>query len=468
MGDSNFFYNSSQVVCIFNKKELPEKLLPLISTDSRTINEGDLFIAINGEKFDGYDFIGPVLAKKPIAVVFDYSEKRGKKIDQLSKESKIVFIGVKDSVAYMGDLCRQHINKWKKRTSGKTLAICGSNGKTTHKQMLHHLLDCEKVNKVHASVGSFNNNIGIPLTSFKLNEEHKLAVFEIGTNHPGEIAELCHLVDPDGGILTNIGFEHMEFFETLDNVFKEEKSLYDYLINNEKTDPLVLNYDDEWLCKLQEYDHTLAYGQSNGDFRVEFKNNSVEINSETEKIEIINEHLVGNINFKNMVAAFLLAKNYISDLRLLLDACKTFKPQANRSQLLKSNSSLIFLDAYNANPSSMKVALENFQDVLRKNEIQISDAMFILGDMNELGDDGPKWHKEIGVTLKNLGVTQAAFVGVQAQHYQSGFLKDSKSYPDAGSFVDKFWSKNHQKYPAVFIKGSRSLQLESILDITGC
>ena len=216
---------------------------------------------------------------------------------------------MENTTIYLGDIARAYIQSWKRKTGGKCLAICGSNGKTTHKQMLAHILDCENKQRVHASKGSFNNAVGVPLTSFKLKDHHDLAIFEIGTNHPGEVRTLCEIVDPDGGIITNIGLEHMEFFKTIENVFLEERSLYDYLQEKNKMEPLILNADDEWLARLDINERTLFYGESCQENKVTLGDEKIIIENEENTYEIKNSHIVGSFNFKNLAAVFLLAKN---------------------------------------------------------------------------------------------------------------------------------------------------------------
>ncbi len=432
--------------------------------DSRKMEDGQSFFALKGENFDAGSFIPQVLKKGCSLVICEDSPE----ILSYSKNyPDTAFIVCEDTTTYLGQLAHFHMLAWKREKPERVIVgITGSNGKTTTKEMLSHFLNASFPGKIISTQGNLNNHIGVPFTLLSAQKKHQILIVEMGTNHPGEIKFLCDLAKPEAGIITSIGPAHLEFFKTVDNIFLEKKTLCDSVV--ETTQGLgyfVVNKDDTYLSQIKPFKGLITFGESAGDFKISFSNQGVIVDLIKEKIELQNENLIGSHNFKNLVASFLLAFSlYPKEKEKFLAAAKSFKPSNNRSTWIEKGNKKFFLDAYNANPGSMRASLQGFVEYLKKSNIPLSECFFILGDMNELGENAPRLHQEIGLYLKNLGISQVAFIGRFSEHYSRGF-GDGKNIFDSKKSFEKDWDFISKKFKYFFIKASRSLQLESILDI---
>jgi UDP-N-acetylmuramoyl-tripeptide--D-alanyl-D-alanine ligase len=219
------------------------------------------------------------------------------------------------------------------------------------------------------------------------------------------------------------------------------------------------------LAKIEHFEGLKTFGELEGDFRISYSDQAVTVENKEEKIVLKNENILGKHNFRNLVASFLLASTlYPWEKEKFIKASKSFKPSSNRSSWVEKGKGKFFLDAYNANPASMKASLEGFVDFLKKSNVAISKCFFILGDMNELGENAPRLHEEIGFLLRELGVSNVAFIGRYGEFYNKGFNGVQNIFESKKAF-EKEWEKISKKFKFFFIKASRSLQLESLLDI---
>lgn len=438
-----------------------------VSTDSRKYSKGGIFIALSGPSFDGAKYLESVIGKGCQVVVFDENDENSKMAQKLMERFKeVTFIAVTDSLKYLQEVAHLHLLKWVSNKSGRRIiGITGSNGKTTTKEMLFDLLNNVAPDKVHYTQGNFNNHIGVPLTLLGLRQNHDFLIVELGSNHPGEIMALCEIAMPDTGIITNIGSAHLEFFKTEENIFLEKKSLYDFVSARDgyKCD-FVINGDDKYLSALADSGNLVAFGET-GSVKTEFIDDGIKIIQDDLEISLRNKEITGEHNFINLVASFLMARNLFSGkVDNLIDAAEKFRPQSNRSVWVDEGNSRFFLDAYNANPSSMRASLDSFIGHCQKNEIPMEDICFILGDMNELGDFAESAHWEIGHLLCQRGAISVIFVGNYCRWYGKGFGNKAKIF-DSRTQLSESWSDIKQNHRYFFLKGSRTLRLELLLSV---
>lgn len=438
-----------------------------LCTDSRQFLPGQIFVALKGDKFDGFKFVPGLIEKS--ATIFVIEQKDAFKVDELHrKNSNLVFILVTDSLLFLQELARLHASDWRQSNQQKkVIAISGSNGKTTHKEMLFHYLDGMRPGKVIKTEKNNNNHLGVPITLFQITDATEFAVVELGSNHPGEIKTLCDIALPDAGLVTNIGSTHLEFFGTEENVFIEEGYLYWAIKNITNGEGLFLqNMDDPFLKTLPKTKGTITYGDQ-ADAKFIFKSDSVEVIFENKTYQLKNQSIIGKHNFNNLAVTFLVALHYFpQNADQLIKLADSFTPRDNRSMWINFHEKKVFLDAYNANPSSMKVALTGFINYCNEHKYSFENIFFVLGDMNELGDNALELHRDIGEFLRKNGAKNVAFIGRFNQFYQKGYALDSHLYKDTLEFKDGDWKKFQNQYKFFFFKGSRSLQLERILDIT--
>ncbi|MBF0361010.1 MAG: UDP-N-acetylmuramyl-tripeptide synthetase [Oligoflexia bacterium] len=475
--------------------EVEEYLLTLstsLSTDTRTIKANEVFVALDGENYRGIDFIEQALQKNASYIIFD--EQKGSYNINSSKNDHKKFIKVNNTLTFLQKLAQKYAKKWlAQNPKRKIIGITGTNGKTTHKEMLFHLLNALAPGKVYATEKNFNNHIGVPKTLLKLNDSYDIAIIEMGTNHPGEIKLLAEISSPNAGIITNIGDGHLEFFGSRENVFLEKRALFDQvMLQTDDQGLFVLKASDPLLCKLSSPDTHSNGTHSNLIFYYEESEKSytdhsaikckfdnvkssldIKIDADT-TYTIKNSNLIGKHNFENLAATFLLARAIYPDadadsdshhIKELLNACSTYAPKEHRSQwIIYKNTKHIFMDAYNANPSSMKSSIQGFCDHLENIlNINYTTSFFILGDMNELGESAPALHKEIGAFLKVKGIKNIAFIGRYCDYYMEGFSGVAYALKSKDDFIKTHWPQILENFTYFFIKGSRSIKLESLL-----
>lgn len=466
MFNSKLLKDLKLTVNITGDLELVETTL---STDSRSIVEGEIFLALSGDSFDGFSYIEKVLDIGILAVVYLYTNENYSKIQKYySKHPACCFIGVKDTLLSLQEIATKRISEWKSLGPNQhVIGITGSNGKTTNKEMLYHLLSEVFPEEVYATRENYNNHIGVPKTILELKDSHTLAIIEMGTNHMGEIPVLTKIAQPDSGLITNIGCAHIEHFEKEENILTEKGDLYSSVVKN--TNGLgifIVNKDDKYLSTLVASMGMVTFSEVRADYLLTISKNKLSLKSSLETIEFINENIFEKYNFKNLAATFLLAlKLFPNKKEQFIEAASTLKlPSNNRSQWIVQGDKKIYLDAYNANPSSMEASLSSFCSYLEENSIKASDCYFILGDMNELGELAQEKHGEISRLAYSKGIRHIAFVGRYAEYYDEAYCAKADIYKDKAEF-ENIWPELKTRYKYFFIKASRSLQLESLIDI---
>lgn len=430
-----------------------------VCTDSRLCGEKQIFVALVGDKFNGHQYIQDVLLKNPLAII--YSEDLAR--DVLIRNAHVNFFKVKDTLLALQEFGLLHRKKWAAQNAhALVIGITGSNGKTTHKEMLAHLLQSIDGLKVLKTSGNLNNHIGVPLTLLGL-KEHDVAIVEMGMNHSGEIKALCDIALPMHGLITNIGQAHIEFLKSIESIFKEKASLYEAVLENSKGQgQFVVCSDDPYLRQLSKSVGLTTFGENSGDISVVICGQKVSFAWENEHLSFVNENILEKHNLKNLVATILLAlKLFPNKKSAIIKAASTYvQPQMNRSQWMGH----IYMDAYNANPSSMRVSLGSFVEMMQAKKVDLNECLFVLGDMNELGEFAPKLHREIGSYLNELNISQVIFIGRYREFYLDGYQKSMKSFQTKEEFFED-WKKMQKQYKFIFVKASRSLQLESLVGI---
>lgn len=466
MVSSKLIQKCKTIDFIGNQKILFKKDFELkINTDSRSLKSGETFIALVGESFDGFNYLEQVLDKEASVVVFNSSPARESLTIALEVfYPNTVFIGVSDTLLFIQELARLHIQAWKKMSlNKKVIGVTGSNGKTTHKEMIFYLLNSIMPNKVLATIGNLNNHIGVPLTIFRLTKKEDIAIIEMGMNHAGEIQSLCDIAFPEHGMITNIGAAHIEFLKSMENIFNEKASLYRSVVKNKKgLGSFVVNHDDSYLAKLEKSKGLVTYGEKGGDVKVKIKNQEITFTYQKQSHIISNKNIQEHHNLKNLVGTAIFCMNlFPKKAKQIVQAASSYEqPSMNRSQWVDN----IFLDAYNANPSSMKVSIDSFVEIMQSKKVNLNDCYFVLGDMNELGDFSREMHHQIASHVKKIGIKNITFIGRFKEYYLEGFSNPTSSYLTKNEFLDE-WKEARKKYKYIFIKASRSLQLETLMTI---
>jgi UDP-N-acetylmuramoyl-tripeptide--D-alanyl-D-alanine ligase len=437
-------------------------------SDSRSFRKGDLFFCIPGEKFNPVIFIDELLNKGLYQVVVEYSPTNVQSSQHwLKKNPQLIIVWTNSVVDFIQELASLHVLNWK-TDKRKVIAISGSNGKTTTKEMLsfllkgalgeHHVVSTEKNN---------NNQLGVPFTIFNIHQLTEVLVLEFGSNHPGEIKKLCEIAHPDWAVTTNIGATHLEFFKTEEAVFKEEALIYYELKNQpESRRKFFLNSDDMFLSQLKSEAWTTSFGENpSAHIRFKFSPQKISIDGQWQT-ELSNTHITGKHNFFNLGLAWLIASSLFPEHRGTFSfLAGEFKPTLNRSEWRQSGHLKIFLDAYNANPSSMRSAISGFHESVVQGGVDFKEVALVIGDMNELGDLAPDLHRELAKEIGKQYSFDIYFIG----RYKTDFLNGcsrAKISENVENFKKDYWQQLQNSKTHLFIKASRSLQLESILDIT--
>ena len=414
-----------------------------VVTDTRLSVKNSFYIALKGINFDGNNF-----AKEAIEKGAFYALVNKKSIAKDNDR----FIYVDDTLKTLQKLANYH----RSIIDTKVIAITGSNGKTTTKELLSEILSKEF--KIFATKGNLNNHIGVPLSLLSINRECEYAIIELGANHLGEINHLCKIAKPDFGLITNFGYAHIEGFGSFDGVVKGKSELYNYLI--EKKGRLFINLDDVIQKKWLKYRPISTYGQtSKADFKIEQINNKGK--GTTIKIEnlIIESQLFGDYNFSNIGASVAISRFLGVSNQKIKKALELYKPINKRSQVINKKNNKILLDAYNANPSSMIASINSFLKNNPKNSIAV------LGDMLELGFYEKEGHVKIINLLESSAFEEIFFVG----KLFFKFSKESNSFKKTIHFFKEkieaysYLKKRRFENKNILIKGSRKLQLEDTI-----
>lgn len=411
-----------------------------ITTDTRKITEDSLFFALKGDNFDANTFTEEALQKGAKYVVIDNIKYH---IDDRT-------LLVDNTLKTLQDLAQYHRNYLKL----PIISLTGSNGKTTTKELIHAVLS-QKFN-VKATIGNLNNHIGVPLTLLSFDETTEIGIVEMGANHQKEIEFLCEIAQPDYGYITNFGKAHLEGFGGIEGVIKGKSEMYEYLKNNNKT--AFINLDDPIQVEKSQTINSYTFSSSNKKADINFgKSNAnpyvaVEYNNIT-----ITSHLIGIYNSTNIKAAITIGHYFKVSNELIKTAINNYNPTNNRSQLSQKGSNRLILDAYNANPSSMTLALQNFIQIPESNKIAF------LGDMFELGEESTFEHKNIVELLKKQSQIEFYFIGLEfnkVKFEQSNFHFFA-TFEEAKSVISEKKFKNNY----ILIKGSRGMALERIVEL---
>ncbi len=411
---------------------------PSINTDTRKLRQGDIFFALKGDNFNGNKYAAQALQNGASYAVIDEKEFL---IDHRT-------ILVDDVLQALQNLGNYH----RKQSKATVIGLTGSNGKTTTKELVNAVLS-QKYSTI-ATKGNLNNHIGVPLTLLSIKEETEIAIVEMGANHLKEIAFLCTLAEPDFGYITNFGKAHLEGFGSEQGVIKGKSELYDYLTSNKKG--IFLNADDP-VQKQKLNSYIKKYGFSSNDpkfYPIHFKQADPFVVLEVENTNI-HTKLLGAYNFTNCCAAIIMGKYFNVPLEDIKKGIEAYTPDNNRSQIIKKNGLKIILDAYNANPSSMRAALENFSKMNDDNKV------LFLGDMFELGDSSLQEHDAIARLATDLGFSNVVLVGENFKKINCGF----STFGSFEKLKEDFKSIQIPTPSTVLIKGSRGMALERILEL---
>ena len=411
-----------------------------VSTDTRKIEQDCMFFALKGENFDANTFTKEAILKGAKYVVIDNPE--------FQIEGKTLL--VENSLTALQELAKFH----RSYLGLPIIALTGSNGKTTTKELIHTVL--LKKYKTLATIGNLNNHIGVPLTLLRFTKETEIGIVEMGANHQKEIQFLCQIAQPDYGYITNFGKAHLEGFGGVEGVIKGKSEMYDYLRTNNKL--AFVNLDDS-IQKEKSKDITLySFGLHNNNSDVKITNIEANPMVKITFNEItIHSHLIGIYNANNINAAITIGKFFEVPDELIKEAIEHYIPENNRSQLIQKNTNEIILDAYNANPSSMAAAIENFKQLDKENKIAI------LGDMFELGEESLVEHKKIVELLENNSNISTYFIGKDfyANHKSNNHFHFFENFENFANF----FNENLPSSSLILIKGSRGMALEKTLTL---
>ena len=420
-----------------NIKQLYQKFLEcnsIIDIDSRSISKGSIFFAIKGENFDGNKFANEALDKGAKMAVIDS--------DDINFNNNSNIIKVDDSLKTLQDLALFH----RKSVKSKIIAITGSNGKTTTKELIHSILSTSY--KTISTDGNFNNHIGVPLSLLKIKDGAEFSVIELGANNFGEINFLSKITEPDYGYITNFGKAHLEGFKNISGVIKGKTELYNWLIENDKT--LILNYDDPEQLKFKSSNH-FSFGSKLNSKHVFEKIDSKNVTVKCDGI-VYKTNLYGDYNFSNICCAISIGLEFGIKPKLIKEKLKYYSSKNNRSELIKINNKNIVLDAYNANPTSVEFAIKSFI----KNK---GTKAIVLGDMFELGENSAIEHKKIIDITDELSIDRCIFIGeeffkLKQDSVKNIFFKTKEDFYELGDII---------KEENILIKGSRGMQMEGVL-----
>jgi UDP-N-acetylmuramoyl-tripeptide--D-alanyl-D-alanine ligase len=409
---------------------------PLVETDTRKIRKGALFFALKGPNFNGNHYAQQALDAGAAYCIVDEPPA-------MENEKMIV---VADSLNSLQQLAKKHRDQF----TIPFLAITGSNGKTTTKELIHAVLSAKF--KTYTTEGNLNNHIGIPLTILKIKKDAEMAVIEMGANHLNEIREYCRYTNPTHGLITNTGKAHIEGFGSEEGVRKAKGELFDHLAAHHGT-AFVFN-DHAHLNKMSAgINHVITYGTANADQVGNIASQAALLEVKMDNDLLISTKLVGGYNLPNVLAAVCVGRTFgITDEKIKA-ALESYTPSNSRSQLIQKDGNYIILDAYNANPSSMKAAIENFA------RMPGDKKMLVLGGMMELGKDSVAEHSEIVQLIGSHKWLHVVLVG--------------KDYVDLPAHMIHFatsteareWLRSQDLHDThILVKGSRSIQMEKVLE----
>ena len=446
-----------EIISIYNKF----KQCGVVTTDSRTLRGGEMFFALKGENFDGNEYALKALEAGAAYAVVNKDSSAGAIDDPR-------LIKVEDTLKTLQELARWHRSMT--IVDGKPLtviALTGTNGKTTTKELIREVLSVKY--RVTATEGNLNNSIGVPLTLLKINSETQLAVVEMGASHPGDIKELVDIALPNYGLITNVGKAHLLGFGSFDGVKATKGELYDYL--RRTADKAFINVDNPHLCQMasernmqhdteRSYSLLLPYG-------LDYQGAEV-LASDAEhpflriRLDgtVIETNLVGSYNADNVMAAIAVGKQFGVSFEEAVAAISAYVPANKRSQMTKTERNTLIVDAYNANPTSMAAALDNFSNVSTEQKVAL------LGDMLELGSESLSEHVTAIRSACSRGLSMICFVGKEFQaasaEVPADMLVNARFFATSDELAT-FLGENPLSGAVVLIKGSRGTRMENVI-----
>lgn len=436
----------------YNVENLKRRNVVGVSTDSRTLKRGNVFFAIRGEKFDGHEFVGKAFENGAVVAVVDESA-----VDNSDFFPSKPLLVVKDTTKALGQLALRH----RKKFTIPFVAVAGSNGKTTTKDMLAAVLGRKFT--VLKTEGNLNNHIGVPQTLFRLGRQHDIAVVEIGTNHIGEISYLCDIVQPTHGLITNIGHEHLEFFGGLKGVAEEEGALFTSLGKNGTG---FVNADDPWVVrKGKKLRRKTTYGFTGRNVHVHGKflgiNEracaafSVKMRGGKEfpiQLSVPGKHVASNA-----LAAAAVGAMFKIPAKAVQRALKNFPSSRKRMEIHTTSGVTIIDDTYNANPGSMRAALETVKAMRCSGK-----KILVLADMLELGHSSEEEHRRIGTAVKNAGDYLLTYGSLAQRIYEEADVK-MKFHYEQKNVLSEYLSELVSPGDIVLVKGSRGMKMEDVV-----
>jgi len=407
-----------------------------VNTDSRNITPNSIFFALKGANFNGNKYAESALEDGALYAVVDEKE--------YCKAQNCILVD--DVLTCLQKLANYH----RKQLSATFIGITGTNGKTTTKELIASVLSAKY--KTAFTKGNLNNHIGVPLTLLSISADTEFAIIEMGANHLGEIAELCEICEPDYGIITNIGQAHLEGFGSFENIIETKTALYRWIKQNGKG--IFINADDELLlshtnsavasyssCK-EDADTMVNVAEMNPFLKVSHK-------------EDIQTQLFGEYNLYNIAASICIGEYFSVPFPLLKDALENYSPQNNRSQITKTANNTLFIDAYNANPSSMAVAIKNF------GKLNLPSKQLILGEMFELGND----HKQKHIEIEELAYNEDFEKVILAGNWPQSIKSEKIIYLIDTNEVKSYLEEKELKAKNILLKGSRGMKLETLIPL---
>lgn len=423
--------------------ELYERFIhhPMVTTDSRNCPAGSIFFALKGEKFDGNRFVRQALEAGCSYAVIDnpdcYVDERTLPVDNV--------------LVTLQQLAHRH----RKMIGCPVIAITGTNGKTTTKELLAAVLST-RYNILYTE-GNLNNHIGVPLTLLRLTHDHEIAIIEMGASHPGDIKELVDIAQPDYGLITNVGQAHLEGFGSFENIVKTKGELYDYIRHINGT--IFIDEDNPVLMEKAHGISSVTYGTTDHAFAwgktvachpyltLEWRQQG--------KLHTVETHLAGSYNLKNVLAAVAVGRYFKIPAERISRAIAAYEPTNNRSQLKQTEHNTLIVDAYNANPTSMREALKNFS------ALPETPKAVILGDMFELGAESERLHGEIVRLLKESEYDRVFLCG---SHFQQTAGRMFTTFPTTDALLEALRKEPLKGY-TILIKGSHSMRLEQTIGL---
>lgn len=417
-----------------------------ITTDTRKLENGSIFFALKGDNFDANEF-----AEKAIEGGCAFAI-----VDNENNANHQTVLLVENVLESLQELAKYHRQQLKCVVVG----ITGSNGKTTNKELIHAVLS--KKYNTYATKGNLNNHIGVPLTLLSITSEHQMAIVEMGANHQGEIEMLSNISDPDYGIITNIGKAHLEGFGGIEGVKKGKSELYKHL--KKKNRKVFVNGDDEVLVSLSGGLTKVFYGE-NPDYDIYGKSYSnteyvefkwAEKQASLDERPLVKTQMFGHYNFINLLCATTIGHYFGVNDSDINSALSSYIPEMNRSQVKKTETNTVILDAYNANPSSMSLSIENFEKQALQNKA------LILGDMLELGEYSEAEHERILQLVNAIQLQNVFLVGGIFKTLNSKFSEFH--YFETVSELKHYFMEHPLRDHSILVKGSRGIQLEKVVE----